>query len=84
MPVLAQKYKLQFCYRCDDWATSVLSRQKDYRPEVSAPPRRFAQSQNENCCPVKPAAGGGRILFFTDPEGNLLHLVERPADSAFR
>ncbi len=34
--------------------------------------------------PVKPAAGGGRILFFTDPEGNLLHLVERPADSAFR
>jgi glyoxylase I family protein len=29
-----------------------------------------------------PAAGGGRILFFADPEGNLLHFVERPKDSA--
>lgn len=29
---------------------------------------------------VKPAGGGGRVLFFKDPEGNLLHLVERPAD----
>jgi hypothetical protein len=27
------------------------------------------------------AAGGGRILFFEDGEGNLLHLIERPADS---
>jgi glyoxylase I family protein len=26
---------------------------------------------------VKPAGGGGRVLFFNDPEGNLLHLVER-------
>lgn len=26
------------------------------------------------------AAGGGRILFFADAEGNLLHLVERTAD----
>ena len=26
------------------------------------------------------AAGGGRILFFEDGEGNLLHFVERPAD----
>ena len=31
--------------------------------------------------PVKPAGGGGKVLFFADPEGNLLHLVERPADS---
>jgi glyoxylase I family protein len=30
--------------------------------------------------PVKPAGGAGRILFFSDPEGNLLHLVERPND----
>jgi glyoxylase I family protein len=29
---------------------------------------------------VKPAGGGGRVLFFQDGEGNLLHLVERPAD----
>jgi glyoxylase I family protein len=28
--------------------------------------------------PVKPAAGGGRVLFFRDGDGNLLHLVERP------
>jgi glyoxylase I family protein len=27
---------------------------------------------------IRPAAGGGRILFFADCEGNLLHLVERP------
>ena len=26
---------------------------------------------------VKPAGGGGRVLFFADPEGHLLHLVER-------
>jgi len=25
----------------------------------------------------RPAGGGGRVLFFNDPEGNLLHLVER-------
>jgi predicted enzyme related to lactoylglutathione lyase len=29
----------------------------------------------------KPAGGGGRVLFFSDAEGNLLHLVERPAVS---
>ena len=29
--------------------------------------------------PVKPAGGGGRVLFFPDAEGNLLHLVERPS-----
>jgi len=33
---------------------------------------------------IKPAAGGGRVLFFQDPEGNLLHLVERPAGSSIR
>ena len=32
---------------------------------------------------IKPAGGGGRVLFFADAEGNLLHLVERTADSAF-
>ena len=31
--------------------------------------------------PIKPAGGGGRVLFFSDVEGNLLHLVERTADS---
>lgn len=30
----------------------------------------------------RPAAGGGRVLFFADPEGNLLHFVERVKDSA--
>lgn len=29
----------------------------------------------------RPAAGGGRVLFFADLEGNLLHFVERPTDS---
>ena len=34
--------------------------------------------------PVKPAGGGGRVLFFRDAENNLLHLVERPEGSIFR
>jgi glyoxylase I family protein len=34
--------------------------------------------------PIKPAGGGGRVLFFKDAENNLLHLVERPADSIFK
>jgi len=29
---------------------------------------------------IRPAAGGRKILFFEDGEGNLLHLVERPAN----
>jgi catechol 2,3-dioxygenase-like lactoylglutathione lyase family enzyme len=33
--------------------------------------------------PIKPAGGGGRVLFFRDPAQNLLHLVERPRDSIF-
>ena len=31
---------------------------------------------------IRPAAGGGRVLFLSDLEGNLLHLVERPPGSA--
>ena len=34
--------------------------------------------------PVKPAGGGGSVLFFKDAEGNLLHFVERPAGSVFK
>jgi glyoxylase I family protein len=30
------------------------------------------------------AAGGGRVLFFEDCEGNLLHFVERPKYSALK
>ena len=30
---------------------------------------------------IRPAAGGGKVLFFEDSEGNLLHLVERTSDS---
>jgi glyoxylase I family protein len=29
---------------------------------------------------TRPAAGGGKVLFFEDGEGNLLHLVERSAN----
>jgi len=29
---------------------------------------------------ARPAAGGGKVLFFEDGEGNLLHFVERPKD----
>ena len=34
--------------------------------------------------PMKPAGGGGRVVFFRDPEDNLLHLVERHADNKFK
>jgi glyoxylase I family protein len=34
--------------------------------------------------PIKPAGGGGRALFFQDPENNLLHLVERTPGATFR
>ena len=30
---------------------------------------------------IRPAAGGGKVLFFEDGEGNLLNLVERPPGS---
>jgi len=33
---------------------------------------------------IAPAGGGGNVLYFEDPEGNLLHLVERPAGSIFK
>lgn len=33
---------------------------------------------------IKPAGGGGSVLFFQDPEGNLLHLVERTPNSFLR
>jgi glyoxylase I family protein len=33
--------------------------------------------------PIKPAGGGGRVQFFKDLDGNLLHLLERPAGSIF-
>jgi glyoxylase I family protein len=33
--------------------------------------------------PERPAGGGGRVQFFEDCEGNLLHLVERPAGGIF-
>ena len=29
---------------------------------------------------IRPAAGGGKVLFFEDGEGNLLHFVERAVD----
>ena len=38
--------------------------------------RRGVKFDNE----IRQAAGGGRVLFFNDGEGNLLHLIERPKD----
>ena len=40
------------------------------RDELSEKGVRFEE-------PIKPAGGGGRVLFFKDCEGNLVHLVER-------
>ncbi len=32
---------------------------------------------------IRPAAGGGKVLFFEDAEHNLLHFVERPIPFTF-
>ena len=45
---------------------------EDARRELSERGVEFSE-------PIKPAGGGGLVLFFADPEGNLLHLVERHA-----
>jgi glyoxylase I family protein len=46
------------------------------RAELEARGVRFTEE-------IKTAGGSGRVLFFPDAEGNLLHLVERSADSPF-
>jgi|SRR5665213_2178786 len=33
---------------------------------------------------IRAAGGGGKVLFFEDCEGNLLHFVERPKDSRLK
>jgi glyoxylase I family protein len=51
------------------------------RVEAIEPARDQLQSLGvEFSEPIKPAGGSGRILFFKDAEGNLLHLVERPGN----
>jgi glyoxylase I family protein len=47
------------------------------RAELEARGVRFTEE-------IKQAGAGGRVLFFQDAEGNLLHLVERSADSPVR
>ena len=39
----------------------------------------LAESGVELVGEVRPAGGAGRVQFFRDAEGNLLHLVERPS-----
>ena len=34
--------------------------------------------------PIGPAVGGGKVLYFADAEGNLLHMVQRNLKSATR
>jgi catechol 2,3-dioxygenase-like lactoylglutathione lyase family enzyme len=53
---------------------------------LRVPSLAVAKAELESCGvkfteEVRPAAGGGKVIFFADGEGNLLHLVERPADS---
>jgi glyoxylase I family protein len=55
------------------------------RVESIGPAKRELESRGVKFTEaIKPAGGGGRVLFFQDPEGNLLHLVERPAGSLFQ
>jgi catechol 2,3-dioxygenase-like lactoylglutathione lyase family enzyme len=50
-------------------------------PSLAAAKLELEQRGVQFAGEVRPAAGGGKVLFFADSEGNLLHLVERPADS---
>jgi glyoxylase I family protein len=58
--------------RCAGWRHIALKVNsiEDARKELQ---KRGIQFTEE----IKPAGGGGRVLFFSDPESNLLHLVER-------
>lgn len=46
--------------------------------------RELAARGLQFTAPETAAAGGGRVQYFTDAEGNLIHLVERTPDSALR
>lgn len=49
------------------------------RVDSLEPARQFLEARGVKFIdPIKPAAGGGRVLSFKDVEGNLLHLVDRP------
>ena len=47
---------------------------------IEAARAELIRQQVEISEPVKPAGGGGRVLFFRDYEDNLIHLVERTSD----
>ena len=49
-------------------------------PSIAAAKAEMEQRGVKFTEEVRPAAGGGKVLFFEDCEGNLLHFVERPAD----
>lgn len=49
-------------------------------PSLAAAKAELEQRGVKFTAEVRPAGGGGSVLYFADAEGNLLHLVERPAD----
>ena len=49
-------------------------------PSIDAAKAELEQQGVKFAEEIRPAAGGGKVLFFEDGEGNLLHLVERPKD----
>jgi catechol 2,3-dioxygenase-like lactoylglutathione lyase family enzyme len=49
-------------------------------PSIDAAKAELEQRGVKFTGEIRPAAGGGKVLFFEDSEGNLLHLVERAAN----
>ena len=58
----------------------IAFRVRDFDATYSALQRHHAEGRVLGLMPPGPAAGGGQIAFFNDPEGNLLQIVSRDAE----
>ena len=58
----------------------IAFRVRDFDAAYSALQRHAAEGRVLGLMPPGPAAGGGQIAFFNDPEGNLLQIVSRDSE----
>ncbi len=58
----------------------IAIRVRDFDAAYAALQEHAAAGRVLGLMPPGPAAGGGQIAFFHDPEGNLLQIVSRPTE----